>query len=299
MIPFVYEPEVAYGRAIDVALGVRRVTARNPGPFTYTGTGTYLVGTRDLAVIDPGPDDTDHLEALLAAIGPATVRAILITHRHRDHCTLAKALSIKTGAPVMAAPGPDHAHAPAHAASEPVAIEEDADDSFRPDELLSDGQQIDLGDMALRVLATPGHSQDHLCFALDALDGLFCGDHIMGWSTTVIAPPDGHMGAYMASLRRVQAEGFKVLWPTHGAPVTDPGPFIEACLQHRINRETQILDAVRDGLRSPAELVARLYATVDRRLWPAASLSVRAHLEYLEERGLVICDHNRWQVSGA
>ncbi|MFN3229031.1 MAG: MBL fold metallo-hydrolase [Asticcacaulis sp.] len=298
MIPYVYEPEVDYGRAVDLAKGVRRVTARNPGPFTYTGTGTYLVGTDTLAVIDPGPDDKNHLQALIAAIGKAPVKAILITHRHRDHCPLARALSRETGAPVMAAPGPDHTHAPASAVTEAVAIEEDIDALFQADVHLVEGQQIDLGDQSLRVLETPGHSRDHLCFALDPTGGLFCGDHIMGWSTSVIAPPDGHMGAYMASLKRVQAEGFSVLWPTHGPPITTPAPFIEACIHHRLRREQQILRAVHRGYSTPLELVAELYSDVDRRLWPAASLSVRAHLEHLEDQGRVILQQGQWQPVG-
>ena len=284
MIPFVRDFDPAYGDRIEVSPLVRRVVARNPGPFTFTGTGTYIVGRGEVAVIDPGPDDPAHLEALLKAIAGERVSHVLVTHTHRDHAPLARPFARAVGAPVLAAAPPvtdNHVS---------IAMDEGDDLDFRPDRILAEGDQVTGPGWTLETLATPGHASNHLCFALREEDALFSGDHVMGWSTTVVAPPDGDMGDYLASLRRLIARDFATLYPTHGAPVTDPGPFLNAYLAHRLEREAQILARLEAGDRTNAEMIPILYAAVDRRLWPAASLSVLAHLILLVRQGRVAAE---------
>lgn len=284
MIPFVRDFDPAYGDRIEVSPLVRRVVARNPGPFTFTGTGTYIVGRGEVAVIDPGPDDPAHLEALLKAIAGERVSHVLVTHTHRDHAPLARPFARAVGAPVLAAAPPvtdNHVS---------IAMDEGDDLDFRPDRILAEGDQVTGPGWTLETLATPGHASNHLCFALREEDALFSGDHVMGWSTTVVAPPDGDMGDYLASLRRLIARDFATLYPTHGAPVTDPGPFLNAYLAHRLEREAQILARLEAGDRTIAEMIPILYAAVDRRLWPAASLSVLAHLILLVRQGRVAAE---------
>jgi glyoxylase-like metal-dependent hydrolase (beta-lactamase superfamily II) len=288
VIPFVRQFDFAHGRADRVSPLIRRVIAANPGPFTFTGTGTYIVGPdrpgAAVAVIDPGPADDDHLAALLAALAGQTVSHILVTHTHRDHAPLARPLSQVTGAPVLAAAPDTRPHDTA------VAIEEDDDDDFRPDRILTDGEVVTGDGWTLETMATPGHASNHLAFVLREENALFSGDHVMGWSTTVVAPPDGDMVAYMKSLEAVIARDFTTLWPTHGAPITDPGPFLRAYRDHRLAREAQILARLTAGDRTVAAMVPVLYASVDERLWPAASLSVLAHLLKLVAEGRVMAD---------
>ena len=217
MIPFVRDFDPEYGVCRRVSPRIRRVTANNPGPFTYTGTGTYIVGNGTVAVIDPGPDDAAHLEALLAAVGDETVSHVLVTHTHRDHAPLARPFADAVGALVLAA------RPPARETHASGALDEAEDQTFRPDVILTDGDRIAGPDWTLETLATPGHASNHLAFALIEENALFSGDHVMGWATSVVAPPDGDMGAYMDSLERVTARGFAALWPTHGAPVTERG----------------------------------------------------------------------------
>lgn len=286
LIPFVRQFDFAYGRADRVSPLIRRVVADNPGPFTFTGTGTYIVGRSDpgarVAVIDPGPADDAHLQALLRAVEGQTVSHILVTHTHLDHAPLARPLAEVTGATVLAAAPLVGSH------DTTVAIEEADDDRFRPDRVLADGEIVTGDGWTLETLATPGHASNHLTFVLHEENALFSGDHVMGWSTTVVAPPDGDMVAYMNSLDAVIARNFTTLWPTHGAPVTDPGPFLRAYRDHRLEREAQILARLRAGDRTIAAMVPILYAAVDPRLWPAASLSVLAHLEKLVSEGHVV-----------
>ncbi len=276
MIPFVRDFDPAYGRHVRHTPLVSRVTAENPGPFTFTGTNTFIVGREApgaaVAVIDPGPDDPRHLEALLTAVAHRRVSHVLVTHTHRDHAPLARPFARAVGASVLAAPPP----ASVTHASGGLDADEDAD--FAPDRLLGDGDRIENDGWTLRTLATPGHASNHLAFVLEEENALFCGDHVMGWSTTVVAPPDGDMAAYMASLDRVIAAGFDRLWPTHGAQIDDPAPFLAAYRAHRLDRDAQILARLRAGDARISEMVPHLYAAVDRRLWPAASLSVWAHL---------------------
>ena len=285
MIPFVPMPAFEYGRTDAVSPLIRRVIANNPGPFTFTGTGTYVVGRGEagaaVAVIDPGPLDEAHLAALLAAVGGQTVSHVLVTHTHRDHAPLARPFAEAVGAPILAAMPPEQA---AHATATP---DEDEDETFSPDIVLKGGERLQGEGWTLEALATPGHASNHMAFVLAEENALFSGDHVMGWSTTVVAPPDGDMVAYMASLDAVMARGFSTIWPTHGAPITEPAPFLAAYRAHRMNREAQVLARLAVGDRRIAEMTPVLYATVDARLWPAASLSVWAHLIALQQAGRV------------
>lgn len=288
MIPFVRLTDPAYGRCDQVSPLIRRVIAENPGPFTYTGTGTYIVGRSDpgatVAVMDPGPQDERHLEALLSAVAGQRVSHVLVTHTHRDHAPLARPFAEAVGAEIVAA------RPPACTVHASESLDEDDDEDFRPDRVLSDGEIIAGDGWTLETLATPGHASNHLCFALIEENALFSGDHVMGWSTTIVAPPDGDMIAYMASLERVIARGFTTLWPTHGAPVTEPGPFLAAYRAHRLERERQILAALKPAGVRISDIVPVLYAAVDSRLWPAASLSVLAHLIALVRAGRAVAD---------
>lgn len=291
MIPYVRQFDFTYGRRDQVSPLIQRVIADNPGPFTFTGTGTYIVG-RDMpgarvAVIDPGPEDEAHLHALLRAVKGRTVSHILVTHTHRDHAPLSRALAEAVGgAPILAA----KPHGPTVHASDAIdqaAMDEDDDADFKADVILSDGDRIEGDGWTLEAMATPGHASNHMAFVLREENALFSGDHVMGWSTTVVAPPDGDMTAYMASLERVLARGFSTLWPTHGPAITQVAPFLKAYRHHRLEREAQIMARLAAGDETIAEMVPALYAAVDPRLWPAASLSVLAHLIALVDRGLV------------
>lgn len=284
MIPFVREIEFEYGRCDQVSPLIRRVIARNPGPFTYTGTGVYIIGRGEVAVIDPGPELADHLEALLAALEGERVTHILLTHHHLDHSPLARPLAEATGATI-------YGRAPAALSGESHdSLEEGADSRFNPEVELADGQILSGPGWTLEAITTPGHTSNHVCFALKEENALFSGDHIMGWSTTVITPPDGNMGDYFASLDKVRARGFETLWPTHGSPVRDVTPFIDAYVAHRRDRESQILNALAAGHDRIQAMVPVLYAAVDPRLHPAAAMSVLAHLQQLVRDGRVRCD---------
>ncbi|WP_312784093.1 MBL fold metallo-hydrolase [Brevundimonas sp.] len=285
MIPYVRQFDFTYGHRDQVSSLIQRVIADNPGPFTFTGTGTYIVG-RDMpgasvAVIDPGPDDEAHLHALLRTLKGRTVSHILVTHTHRDHAPLSRALAEAVGgAPILAA------KPPAQAVHASTALDEEDDDDFAPDILLAGGEMIEGDGWTIETLATPGHASNHMAFVLRDENALFSGDHVMGWSTTVVAPPDGDMIAYMDSLDRVLARGFSTIWPTHGPAITQVAPFLKAYRDHRLEREAQICARLAAGDATIADMVPALYAAVDQRLWPAASLSVLSHLIKLvkEER---------------
>jgi glyoxylase-like metal-dependent hydrolase (beta-lactamase superfamily II) len=267
---------------------VRRVLAPNGSPFTYTGTQSYLVGTADgVAVIDPGPDPPEHHAALEAAIGKAPVSAILCTHTHRDHSPAAAPLAARMGAPVVGCA------ALALASDEPRA-DVPFDTAYRPDRLLADGESVRGAGWTLTALATPGHTSNHLCFALEETGALFTGDHMMGWSTTVVAPPDGDMAAYMASLDKLHARDDRVYYPAHGPAVTRPRQLVRGMIGHRRQRERQILKLLGQRTHLISELVPQMYKGVDERLWPAAGQSVKAHLIDLERRGLVARSEERW-----
>jgi glyoxylase-like metal-dependent hydrolase (beta-lactamase superfamily II) len=308
-IPFVTLDDARYGELVPVAPLIHRVIANNPSKFTYLGTGTYIVGQGDVAVIDPGPALRAHQDALAAALTGRRVTAILVTHCHSDHSPLAAWLHDTTGAPTVAfgphivdsnwvdddtpdEPDDDERAAAAEAAARGEAkVEESLDLAFTPDIRVADGEVAAAGDgWTLRAVHTPGHTSNHSCFHLDEQHALFSGDHIMGWSTTVITPPDGDMRSYFASLRRVQQLAPATLWPTHGAPVTDVPPFLDAFLGHRLDREAQVLGAVRDGVTLVPDMVRRLYVGVNEKLYKAAGRSVLAHLIKLVDDGLVVHD---------
>jgi glyoxylase-like metal-dependent hydrolase (beta-lactamase superfamily II) len=282
-IPFVRNFDFAYGRCDQVSPLIRRVVAPNPGPFTFTGTGTYIVGRGQVAIIDPGPDLDEHLAALKAATDGETVTDILLTHTHGDHSPLTTRLAAETGATVRGRPAVRHAGVG-------VQLDESQDYGFRPDRLVDDGEWIAGPGWTLEAMATPGHAANHVAYALAEENALFCGDHVMGWSTTIVAPPDGDMDAYFDSLTRVMARDFATLWPSHGAPITEVGPFLEAYRDHRLAREAAVLHRLSEGPRSVAEIVSANYADVDVRLHPAAALSTLAHLIRLVKGGQVESD---------
>lgn len=291
-IPFVAPLEdVRYGVVEQVSPLIRRVIAENPSKYSYRGTGTYIVGSGDVAVIDPGPALDTHRDALAAALQGARVRAILITHCHSDHSPLAAWLGEETGAPTIAF-GPHGAVGTADDDEESdVKVEESIDLAFVPDVAAADGDVVfEVGGATLRAVHTPGHTSNHLCFSLDAEDALFTGDHVMGWSTTVVSPPDGDMRAYIDSLAKVRGRHDRVLWPTHGNPVTDVAPFLDAYLAHRVEREHQVLAQVRAGVTGISDMVAVLYADVREELHKAAGRSVFAHLVKLVADGVVAVD---------
>ncbi|MCW5753002.1 MAG: MBL fold metallo-hydrolase, partial [Alphaproteobacteria bacterium] len=262
-IPFIRELDFAYGRVDRLSPLVRRVIAPNPGPFTFHGTGTYIVGQGEVAVIDPGPDLSVHVEALAAALRGERVSHILITHTHRDHSPAARALKSLTGAPTLGfGPHPVTGNGP--------QVEEGGDLDFRPDIVLADGDVIKGAGFTLEALHTPGHISNHLCFALREEAALFSGDHVMGWSTSVISPPDGNMRDYFASLARLLEREDRLYYPTHGAPIPEPQAFVRAYIAHRRDREGQIERCLREGPRTIPAMVEVMYRDVPRNLHGAA-----------------------------
>lgn len=279
-----------YGTVERVSPLVRRVLARNPSPFTYTGTGTYIVGTGTVAIIDPGPADDAHIAALIEAVAGETVSHILVTHTHKDHSPAAPAIRAATGAVVVGC-------APLVLSDAGPRADAGFDATYAPDAVLADGESIGESGWTLTAVHTPGHTSNHLCFALAEERALFSGDHVMGWSTTVVAPPDGDMAAYMTSLRLLLDRDDAVYFPTHGAPVTEPQRLVRGLITHRKQRETQILKALGDGPRTIPAMVATMYAQVDPRLHPAAGLSVLAHLIDLRDRALVSESGDEWRLA--
>ena len=279
-IPFVREIEFEHGACDQVSPGIRRVIADNPGPFTYTGTGTYIIGSGNVAVVDPGPLDDAHLAALDKALAGDTVTHILITHTHMDHSPAAAPLKAKTGAKTYGF-GP-------HGGQGDSKVEEGGDRDFVPDVTLAHGDVVEGDGWSVEAVHTPGHTSNHLCFAYREEKALFSGDHVMGWSTSVISPPDGNMTDYMASLRLLLGRDDEIFWPTHGPPITDPKPFVEAFIAHRTEREEQIMGCLKGDLRYIPAMVKVMYADVPEYLHPAAALSVKAHLEHMIDTGRVV-----------
>ena len=276
------------GAAEAVEPLVRRVLAANPSHFSFTGTQSYVIGgPGEVAVIDPGPDEPDHIEALLAAIGGARVAAICCTHTHRDHSPAAAPLSVRTGAPVIGcAPLELHDDGPRADAS--------FDHTYAPDRVLRHGE-VPAGDgWSLTTVATPGHTSNHLCFALGETGALFTGDHVMGWSTSVVAPPDGDMADYLASLQLLHDRVDRIYYPAHGPAVTKPRQLVRGMIGHRRQRERQILTLLEASPQSIEAMVPRMYKGVHEALWPAAGRSVLAHLIDLERRGAVSRDGETW-----
>jgi glyoxylase-like metal-dependent hydrolase (beta-lactamase superfamily II) len=291
-IPFIRTLDAPYEETVALSPRVSRLLARNPGPFTFKGTGVYIVGDRDIAVIDPGPDLPEHLDALRRAIAGKRVSHILVTHTHSDHSPAARPLKEWTGAPTYAF-GPHGSGK----AEDGVKMEEGGDMDFVPDVRVKDGDIVRGDGFTFECVYTPGHTSNHMCFALKEEKALFTGDHIMGWSTTVVTPPDGDMAQYMASVKKLIARDDEILYPTHGAPVTDPKPFLKAYLEHRVDRENQILACIGDGVETIPAMVARMYVDVDKRLHPAASRSVLAHLIQLVNEGRVTKTGERYSLS--
>ncbi|RWY84662.1 MBL fold metallo-hydrolase [Rhizobium leguminosarum] len=280
--------EPAYGQAVPVVSGVERVTVNNPGPFTFFGTNSYIVGASSVAVIDPGPEDEAHFQALMAALGGRAVTHIFVSHTHRDHSPLARRLQAATGA-VTVGQGP---HRPARPLrdGEINPFSESSDLSFVPDIALRDGEILSGDGWALSAVLTPGHTANHAAFALAGRDILFSGDHVMAWSTSIVAPPDGSMADYMASLDRLIARDDRLLLPGHGGPVTQPASFLRALKAHRLRREQAVLARVQAGDARIAEMVKVIYRDTDPKLHGAAALSVLAHIEDLLERGEIAAD---------
>ncbi|MXP27712.1 MBL fold metallo-hydrolase [Porphyrobacter algicida] len=279
------------GAAEQIEPLIRRVLAPNPSPYTYTGTQTYVVGAgAGCAVIDPGPDDPAHLAALEAAIGGEPVHAIMCTHTHRDHSPASRPLAQRTGAPIVGCA--------------PLAFDVDgprADEGFDPDyeadRVLADGEAMTGPGWTLRAVATPGHVSNHLCFALEESGALFTGDHVMGWSTSVVVPPDGDMGQYMRSLGLLHEREDRIYYPAHGPAVDKPRQLVRGMIGHRRQRENQIMRLLGEAPRAVEQLVERMYKGLDPRLTKAAGLSVSAHLIDLERRGLVGRSGNIWQTN--
>jgi glyoxylase-like metal-dependent hydrolase (beta-lactamase superfamily II) len=277
-----------YAKLEHVEPGIARVLAHNPSAFTYYGTQTYLVGEREVAVIDPGPDLPEHVDALIEAIGGRNVVAIMCTHTHRDHSPAAKPLAERTGASIVGC---------APLALETVGPRADAsfDGDYVPGRVLADGETVEVDGRPIMAVATPGHTSNHLCFVYG--DALFSGDHVMGWSTTVVVPPDGDMAAYMASLDKLRQRGECTYYPAHGEPVTNPQQYVRHLLGHRMQRERQILKLVRETPRAVPDIVANAYPGLDPRLVTAAGGSVLAHLLDLQRRGLVESRGDEWTTA--
>lgn len=273
-----------YEVMLRVAPGVRRIVANNPTPFTFKGTNTYVVGEGELAVIDPGPEDEAHIDALLKAVAGERITHILVTHTHRDHTGAVNELKARTGAPVL---GFGQTGSERGARTTSPSGKSFVDQEFLPDRKLRDGDQVEGKGWKLDAIHTPGHAPDHLCFALAGQRTLFSGDHVMGWNTTVVAPPEGHMGDYMASLERLLERRDLVFFPGHGGRIETPRRVVKAYLMHRKMRESAIYACLEEGARFIPQIVEKIYPRLESSYHPAAALSVLAHLELLLERGLV------------
>ncbi len=287
-LEFDTEFSAAWGSAVPVGPDVMRITARNPGPFTFHGTNSYVIGRESLAVVDPGPHDDDHYAALMAVIGGRPVSHIFVSHTHRDHSPLAERLKAETGATILA----EGAHRPARplAIGEINPLDASADTDFKPDRHLDDGEIIACDGFSIEAIFTPGHTANHVCFGLTGTGILFSADHVMAWSTSIVAPPDGAMTDYMASLDRLIERDDRTLLPGHGGPVRNPRVFMRGLKTHRKMRERAIIERLRAGDREIPVIVRSIYRDVDPRLHGAAGLSVLAHLEELVARGSVACD---------
>ena len=275
--------DAPYAKLEQLEPAIARVLAHNPSAFTYYGTQTYLIGTGEVAVIDPGPDLPEHVDALVAAIGRRSLVAIMCTHTHRDHSPASRPLAERTGAPIIGC---------AALAMEGTGLEAGFDAAYLPNGVLADGDAIMVDGRTITAVATPGHTSNHLCFAYDG--ALLTGDHVMGWSTTVVVPPDGDMAAYMASLEKLRQRDDRVYYPAHGPPVDNPQQYVRHLMGHRMQREKQVLKLVGERPRAIPDIVASAYPGLDPRLVGAAGASVLAHLLDLERRGLVERREEQW-----
>jgi glyoxylase-like metal-dependent hydrolase (beta-lactamase superfamily II) len=278
-----------YAIAESVSPLIRRVLAYNPSPFSYTGTQTYIVGHGEVAVIDPGPlgDDPQHVEALIRILSDETVTAIVCTHTHRDHSPAAAPLAKATGAPVIGC-------AALVLSDDGPRADAGFDPTYTPDRVLTDGEQLTGPGWTLTAIATPGHTSNHLCFALEEEAALFTGDHVMGWSTSVVSPPDGDMADYMRSLALLMDRPDRIYYAAHGQPIENPQRLVRGMMGHRKQREGQILRLIESGVGSITDMVPHMYKGVNQRLWPAAGRSVLAHLIDLRDRGVVVETDGVW-----
>lgn len=284
-IPFRRELEFEYGQVDQVAPGVRRVIAQNPSPFTLYGTGTYILGEGEVAVIDPGPADPQHIQALLSAVQGETITHVLVTHTHTDHSPGCALLKKRVDAPTFAY-GPHGAGK----LEEGVPVEEGGDMEFQPDELVRHGDVIQGGNWSVECVYTPGHTSNHMCYQLREHKALFTGDHIMGWSTSIISPPDGDMAAYMASLELLLERDDTVYWPTHGPRIEQPKALVRAFIEHRREREAQILRCIEKGIHKIRDMVPAMYTGTPEFMYPAAARSVLAAVEYMVQKGELVSD---------
>ncbi len=283
-IPFIQEHDVVRSAATRVSPLVRRIVADNPSVFTYHGTGTFIVGQGEVAVVDAGPASVRHVEAILDATRGETITHQFITHTHSDHSPAARLLKEATGAEIWA-------HGPACGGDDGTTpVDESEDRDFAPDHRLRHGDRIAGPGWTIEAVHTPGHASNHMCYALGEEMTLFSGDHVMGWSTSVVSPPDGDMSAYLDSLDHVLVRGDAILRPTHGAAIADPATFVRALIDHRRMRDRQIIACLKDGIDTIPAVVEALYASTDRRLFPAARRSVLAHLIRLVDQGQVAAD---------
>ncbi len=278
VVPYNRELEFEYGVVAHLSPLVRRVIAKNPSAFTFHGTGTYIIGSGSVAIVDPGPNLPEHVGAVLAAVRGETVSHILVTHTHLDHSPATVAVKAATGAP-------SYAFGSHGRGGDGKQVEEGADFDFEPDHRVADGEVITGDSWTIEGVHTPGHTSNHMCFALQEENALFPGDHVMGWSTTIVSPPDGDMLAYMTSLEKLLARSEGIYYPTHGAPITEPKPYVAALLAHRYEREDQIMACLSDGLGTIPDMVTRMYADVDQSLHHAAARSVLSHLIHMVKTG--------------
>lgn len=283
-IPFRYEERVDYGAARWVSPMIRRVVAANPSAFTYHGTGTYIVGSGSVAVVDPGPDLPDHVDAILAATRGERITHILVTHTHIDHSPATRALKARLEVPSYGY-GP-HGRGRFESGEQ---VEEGADWDFAPDVEVLDGDVVQGEGWSVECVHTPGHTSNHVCYRLREEGALFSGDHVMGWSTTIVSPPDGDMGDYMRSLERLLAGEDERFWPTHGPSIPDPRAFVRACLAHRLQRFDEISHCLSKGMERVEEMVPVIYRELPRSMHPAAARQVFAALLYLVEEGRAAC----------
>jgi len=284
-VPFDKSFDLVPGHAKQVAPRVRALVANNPGPFTYKGTVSYIIGSGKVAILDPGPDDDAHIAALLDAVGGETVTHIFVTHTHRDHSPAVPKIKAATGATVYAE-GPHRPARPLHV-GEAGRLDASADMDFRPDVALADGDVVTGDGWTIEALTTPGHTANHMAYAFKEADLIFSGDHVMAWSTSIVAPPDGAMSDYMASLTKLARRSEPIYLPGHGGPVREAPRFVQSYIRHRHGREASILRRLEKGAADIPTLVRAIYIGLDPRLSGAASLSLLAHLEDLVARGLV------------
>jgi glyoxylase-like metal-dependent hydrolase (beta-lactamase superfamily II) len=282
--------DAPYDTLEQVEPGIARILARNPSPYTFTGTQSYIIGTSQVAVIDPGPDLPEHVDAIVEAVGERELVAILCTHTHSDHSPASRALAERTGAPIVGC---------ARLALDTAGLRSDAsfDANYSPDRVLEEGEAVEVDGEHIVAVATPGHTSNHLCFAWR--DALITGDHVMGWSTTVVVPPDGDMAAYMRSLEKLRQREDRIYYPAHGPAVENPRQYVRSLVGHRMQRERQILGIVSERPRAIPEIVASAYPELDSRLTAAAGGSVHAHLLDLQRRGLVVPQGELWTGIGS